>query len=149
MPMKTPEQEALKDVFKDGFEGGEAPEHFVQKITYSSDDSNGLIRDPRTEKDFRIAITVTLVATGTDVKPLEIVPFMEDVHAYREINPQYWKLLFSSTFIVTQLESKSVGVAMTNLNLNVLGNTLVPLPPLAEQKRIIERIDELVSMLDD
>ena len=73
--------EGVKDVFKDEFEDGCVPEHFVQKITYSSGDSNGLIRDLRTEKDFRIAVTVTLVATGTDVKPLEIVLFMKDVHS--------------------------------------------------------------------
>ncbi len=71
--------EAVKDVFKREFPNEEVPEHFVQKITYSSDDSNGLIRDLRNEKDFRIAVTVTLVATGTDVKPLEIVLFMKDV----------------------------------------------------------------------
>ena len=68
-----------KEVFKGEFENGEVPEHFVQKITYSSGDSNGLITDLRTEKDFRIAVTVTLVATGTDVKPLEVVFFMKDV----------------------------------------------------------------------
>ena len=73
--------EGVKDVFKDEFEEGVVPEHFVQKITYSSGDSNGLIRDLRTEKDFRIAVTVTLVATGTDVKPLEVVLFMKDVHS--------------------------------------------------------------------
>ena len=71
--------EAVKDVFASEFEGGEVPEHFVQKITYTSGDSNGLIRDLRIEKDFRIAVTVTLVATGTDVKPLEVVLFMKDV----------------------------------------------------------------------
>ncbi len=71
--------EAVKDVFGCEFEDGEVPEHFVQKITYSSEDSNALIRDLRNEKDFRIAVTVTLVATGTDVKPLEIVLFMKDV----------------------------------------------------------------------
>lgn len=71
--------EAVKDVFADEFDDGCVPESFVQKITYSSGDSNGLIRDFRTEKDFRIAVTVTLVATGTDVKPLEVVLFMKDV----------------------------------------------------------------------
>ena len=55
------------------------PDNFVKKITYSAGDSNTLIRDLRTEKDFRIAVTVTLVATGTDVKPLEVVLFMRDV----------------------------------------------------------------------
>ena len=73
--------EGVKEVFKDEFETGECPQHFVQKITYSSGDSNGLIRDLRTDKDFRIAVTVTLVATGTDVKPLEVVLFMKDVHS--------------------------------------------------------------------
>ena len=70
-----------KDVFKAEFENGILPEHFVQKITYTAGDSNALIRDLRIEKDFRIAVTVTLVATGTDVRPLEVVLFMKDVHS--------------------------------------------------------------------
>ena len=52
---------------------------FVQKITYSSGDSNELIRQFRNGKEFRIAVTCTLVATGTDVKPLEVLIFMRDV----------------------------------------------------------------------
>lgn len=71
----------IKEVFKGKFEDDEVPEKFVQKITYSAGDSNALIRDLRTEKDFRIAVTVTLVATGTDVKPLEVVFFMNDVQS--------------------------------------------------------------------
>lgn len=70
-----------QDVFKNEFANEELPENYVQKITYSAGDSNALIRDLRTEKDFRIAVTVTLVATGTDVKPLEVVLFMKDVHS--------------------------------------------------------------------
>lgn len=70
---------AVREVFGSEFDDGEVPEHFVQKITYTSEDSNGLIRDMRIEKDFRIAVTVTLVATGTDIKPLEGVLFMKDV----------------------------------------------------------------------
>lgn len=54
---------------------------FVQKITYSAGDSNELIRQFRNDKDFRIAVTVTLVATGTDIKPLEVVMFMRDVES--------------------------------------------------------------------
>ena len=73
--------EVAKEVFKTEFEGEKLPEKFVQKITYSAGDSNALIRDLRTEREFRIAVTVTLVATGTDVKPLEVVLFMKDVHS--------------------------------------------------------------------
>lgn len=57
----------------------EQGEKFVQKITYSAGDTNALIREFRNDKDFRIAVTVTLVATGTDVKPLEVLVFMRDV----------------------------------------------------------------------
>ena len=52
---------------------------FVQKITYSAGDSNELIRQFRNDKSFRIAVTVTLMSTGTDVTPLEILLFMRDV----------------------------------------------------------------------
>ncbi len=71
--------EAVKKVFAKKFSSGAVPEKFVQKITYSVDNPNQLIRDFRAEKEFRIAVTVTLVATGTDVKPLEVVLFMNDV----------------------------------------------------------------------
>lgn len=60
---------------------GRADDRFVQKITYSAGDSNELIRQFRNDKDFRIAVTCTLVATGTDVKPLEVVMFMRDVES--------------------------------------------------------------------
>lgn len=73
--------EIVKEVFSEKFKGSEVPEKFVQKITYSAGDTNALIREFRTEKEFRIAVTVTLVATGTDVKPLEIVMFMRDVNS--------------------------------------------------------------------
>ncbi len=60
---------------------GRTDDRFVQKITYSASDSNELIRQFRNDKDFRIAVTCTLVATGTDVKPLEVVMFMRDVES--------------------------------------------------------------------
>ena len=60
---------------------GRSDDRFVQKITYSAGDSNELIRQFRNDKDFRIAVTCTLVATGTDVKPLEVVMFMRDVES--------------------------------------------------------------------
>ena len=73
--------EIAEDVFKTEFENNTLPKNYVQKITYTAGNSDALITDLRTTKDFRIAVTVTLVATGTDVKPLEVVLFMKDVHS--------------------------------------------------------------------
>ena len=61
-----------KDVFGEVCPNADM-DRYVQKITYSSGDSNELIRQFRNDRDFRIAVTCTLVATGTDVKPLEVV----------------------------------------------------------------------------
>ena len=58
---------------------GRTDNKYVQKITYQAGDSNELIRQFRNDKEFRIAVTCTLVATGTDVKPLEVLIFMRDV----------------------------------------------------------------------
>lgn len=66
-------------VFGPMFDGGKVPAGFAQKITYSAGDSDALIQDFRSNKAFRIAVTVTLVSTGTDIKPLEVVMFMTDV----------------------------------------------------------------------
>lgn len=71
--------ESVKKIFGEKFPSCKVPENFVRKITYSSGNSNDLIRDFRVEQDFRIAVTVTLVATGTDIRPLEVVFFMNDV----------------------------------------------------------------------
>ena len=70
--------EQIQSVFSPEFPEG-LPENFVKKITYSAGNSNDLIRQLNNSKEFRIAVTVTLVATGTDVKPLECVVFMRDV----------------------------------------------------------------------
>ena len=74
---------AIKDSFAVEFEkvGLKLPEKFVQKITCKAGNSNQLISDFRNEKEFRIAVTVTLVATGTDVKPLEVLVFMRDINS--------------------------------------------------------------------
>ena len=69
----------IVNIAKEVFERDD--DRFVQKITYSAGDSNELIRQFRNDKDFRIAVTCTLVATGTDVKPLEVVMFMRDVES--------------------------------------------------------------------
>ncbi len=67
--------EIAKEVFN------RTDDQFVQRITYSAEDSNGLIKSFRTDTDFRIAVTVTLVATGTDIKPLEVLIFLNDVRS--------------------------------------------------------------------
>ena len=41
------------------------------------------------------------------------------------------------------------GIAVPKLNQTNLNNILIPLPPLAEQKRIVEKVDTIMNMLDE
>ncbi|MBO1756674.1 DEAD/DEAH box helicase family protein [Allobranchiibius sp. CTAmp26] len=52
---------------------------FAAKITYNARDPKGQLQAFRTSPSLRIAVTVDMIATGTDVKPLECVFFMRDV----------------------------------------------------------------------
>ncbi len=53
---------------------------FCKKITYSTEeDPKGLLARFRNQYNPRIAVTVDMIATGTDVKPLECLLFMRDV----------------------------------------------------------------------
>jgi type I restriction enzyme R subunit len=52
---------------------------FCRKITYNSEDPKSVLADFRGSFYPRIAVTVDMIATGTDVKPLECLLFMRDV----------------------------------------------------------------------
>lgn len=64
----------VRDVFGKGND-------FAKKITYRSDgaDPEALIRAFRNDYFPRIAVTVDMIATGTDVKPIEVLIFLRDV----------------------------------------------------------------------
>ncbi|MBS1786753.1 MAG: DEAD/DEAH box helicase family protein [Acidobacteria bacterium] len=55
---------------------------FCKKVTYKTDeDPKSILAQFRNEYHPRIAVTVDMIATGTDVKPLEVLLFMRDVRS--------------------------------------------------------------------
>ena len=54
---------------------------FCKKITYNTGNEKPeeLIKAFRIDPNFRIAVTVDMIATGTDIQPLEVLIFMRDV----------------------------------------------------------------------
>lgn len=56
------------------------PNDFCRKITYrSSGDPDDLIREFRNQFNPRIVVSVDMISTGTDIKPVECLLFMRDV----------------------------------------------------------------------
>ncbi|HEX8253908.1 MAG TPA: type I restriction-modification enzyme R subunit C-terminal domain-containing protein [Thermoanaerobaculia bacterium] len=70
--------EDIVEIVREEFGRGNS---FCQKITYKVTSANprDLIQAFRNQYEPRIAVTVDMVATGTDIKPIEIVMFMRAV----------------------------------------------------------------------
>jgi type I restriction enzyme R subunit len=55
---------------------------FCKKVTYKAEeDADSILSSFRNDYNPRIAVTVDMIATGTDVKPLEVLLFMRDVRS--------------------------------------------------------------------
>lgn len=48
-----------------------------------------------------------------------------------------------------QISERAQGTTRLNVNADVLKNLIIPLPPLAEQQRIVDRIESLFAKLDE
>ena len=71
------------------------------------------------------------------------------VQGSRELFDRYLKLFLESSVYWKQLEDGSRGAGQPNVNGQTLGNMAVPLPPLAEQHRIVAKVDELMALCDE
>lgn len=54
---------------------------FCKKITYNAENPESVLSSFRNDFNPRIAVTVDMIATGTDVKPIECLLFMRDVRS--------------------------------------------------------------------
>jgi type I restriction enzyme S subunit len=66
----------------------------------------------------------------------------------RSMAARYLKTFLESPLYWTQLRKMSAGTGQPNVNGQALGRLEIPLPPLAEQKRIAAKVDELMALCD-
>ena len=157
--------EKIVEITREVFDG--QSQDFVQKITYSAGDTNKLIRDFRTSKTFRIAVTVNLVATGTDIKPLEVLIFMRDVESesfYIQMKGRGVRSLSDDKLrtVTPNADTKdffylidAVGITESNKKVSSIINRDVRLKQIPELKLLLEEItlgyipDEYLRSLAD
>lgn len=61
------------------------------------------------------------------------------------LDASFLALWFGSPDVRQRLETDSVGATMNNLSTRILGNLDIGVPPLAEQRRIVEKVEALLA----
>lgn len=82
-------------------------------------------------------------------KPMTLAPNSIMIKCYRETDYDLLYYYFLSPFGTEQLYSITTGTAVKKFNKTDLKAICLPLPPLSEQQRIVDRIESLFSKLDE
>ena len=69
------------------------------------------------------------------------------VHFYGKIFPKFFLYILSLYKALGLLDKKSKGMTIKHFTKSALNSIVIPLPPLLEQKRIIEKIEQLMQLL--
>ncbi|WP_315286506.1 restriction endonuclease subunit S [Neisseria bacilliformis] len=126
----------------------------IEKETYRLLDKNRE-RTPKSSKNSFVAGDVlygklrpylkkVVVADESGFCSTEIIPF----NGFGKINPQYLMFCMTSPFMLSSVNQLTYGMDMPRLGTNDAKNLLIPLPPLAEQQAIVEKLSALLAEID-
>ena len=106
------------------------PEYF--DILFTKVGTTGIARVIDTREEFSIFVSLALLKFPQDC-----------------VAPYFLELLLNSPVVRQQSADNTQGVGNKNLVLKSIKSFLVPLPPLAEQRRIVAKVDELMALCDE
>ncbi len=104
-------------------------------------------------KDIMIARTGGTIGKSYIVRDLSVkavfASYLIRVIPLESVDEEYIKTFLESPFYWEQLKNYSMGTGQPNVNGQSLKSLILPLPPLAEQRRIVERIEQLLPHIAD
>ena len=84
-----------------------------------------------------------IVADSDGCCTTEIIP----ISLFDKANPHYLQLLLMSPFFVSEINKDSYGVKMPRADNKQVKDFLIPVPPLQEQHRIVEKLGALLKFV--
>lgn len=103
----------------------------IDDILLAKNGTTGVAALVETDQIFDIYVTLAVI------RPNQII-----------INPKYIFHLVNSPLCKQQFNEHLTGIGLPNLHLRDIKATMIPLPPLPEQQRIVARIESLFAKLD-
>jgi len=122
---------------------------FIDKNTHITDLRRSILEC----NDILVTIAGTLGRTGmvrNEDLPLnanQAISIVRLIHT-KYIELKYVVFLLNGSLTQSYFDSSKKTTAIPNLTLEIIGNVLVPLPPLAEQKRIVNALEACLKLVD-
>lgn len=85
--------------------------------------------------------TTGVAAIVEDTRVFDIYVTLAVIRPSQNICPQYLHQVINSNFCKKQFNSRLTGIGLPNLHLVDIKKTMIPLPPISEQKRIVTEIE--------
>ena len=85
--------------------------------------------------------TTGVAAIVEDTRVFDIYVTLAVIRPSQNICPQYLHQVINSNFCKEQFNSRLTGIGLPNLHLVDIKKTMIPLPPISEQKRIVTEIE--------
>lgn len=104
----------------------------INDILLAKNGTTGVAAIVDTEKIFDIYVTLAILRINSNIAV-----------------PKYVLHLINSPICKIQFDEHLTGIGVPNLHLRDIKVTQIPFPPLAEQQRIVDRIERLFSKLDE
>lgn len=92
--------------------------------------------------------TTGILTINTLDEPFSLLSSVGLIKPSCGVKSAYLALVMRSPFFYRAMRADMKGVAITRVTLAKLEAALIPLPPLAEQSRIVAKVDELMALCD-
>jgi len=90
----------------------------------------------------------TYLAEGIDCRAV-FASYLIRATPNHRVLPRFLKAYTSTSLYWQQLYAGAAGTGQPNVNASTLKKLRIPLPPLAEQKRIVAKVDQLMALCDE
>ena len=120
----------------------------LQRIRFSErpalSDKNCFVKGDVLYGKLRPYLNKVIVADEDGICTTEIIPF----RCYGDFEPRYFQIALSSPLFLDYVNARSYGMKMPRLGTEDARHAVLALPPLAEQSRIVARVQELMQLCD-
>lgn len=136
-----------REIVKLANDGHVENEVFISENLFNELSKSGLPK----EGDLMISAVGTLGATYI-VKATDRFYYKDAsvicISNVKNLISEYLRYLFSSNFIIEQIQKQSQGATVGTITISNANKFIIPVPPLAEQKRIVEELDLLSGIIE-